>query len=64
MARSIGSKNKKISGQPVTISLSVQERLEFLANIIVDRIMEDQNNGQKLLKQIGGKHDTGTIAPA
>ena len=52
MARLEGSKNNNISAQPVTISLSVEERLEFLANIIVDRIMDDQSDGQKLQKSL------------
>jgi hypothetical protein len=53
MARLKGSTNKNISVQPATISLSTEERLVFLANIIVDRIMDDQLSGQKLLKVIG-----------
>ena len=64
MARLKGSTNKKISSQPATVALSIEGRLEFLANIIVDRIMEDQNSGQKLFKSIGGNHDSGTVAPA
>ena len=53
MARQKGSKNKNLSVQPETISLSIEERIDFLANIIVDRIMDDQSDGQKLLKVIG-----------
>jgi hypothetical protein len=52
MARLKGSTNKHISSQPVTIALSTEGRLEFLANIIVDRIIDDQNSGQALLKSI------------
>jgi hypothetical protein len=64
MARLNGSQNKNISGQPATLTLSVEDRLELLANVIVDRIMDDQQDGQKLLKRIEDSHDTGTIAPA
>lgn len=35
-----------------TLSMSVQERLELLANLIVDKISEDQDRGQPLLTQI------------
>jgi hypothetical protein len=56
MARLKGSTNKHISSQPTTIALSTEGRLEFLANIIVDRIMDDQKSGQTLLKSMRGKH--------
>jgi len=42
MARSIGSKNKKVKSLPSTYYLSSEERVVMLANIIVDRILEDQ----------------------
>ena len=64
MDRLKGSNNKTSPKQPEIVTMSVEDRLEFLANIIVDRIMYDQNNGQKLLKRIGGNHDAGTVAPA
>jgi hypothetical protein len=35
-----------------TLSMSVQERLELLANLIVDKIADDQDKGQPLLNQI------------
>lgn len=35
-----------------TLSMSVQQRLELLANLIVDKIVEDQQNGEPLLKKI------------
>lgn len=35
-----------------TLSMSVQQRLELLANLIVDKIIEDQQNGEPLLKKI------------
>jgi hypothetical protein len=35
-----------------TLAMSVQERLELLANLIVDKISEDQQNGETLLKKI------------
>jgi hypothetical protein len=35
-----------------TLLMSVQERLELLANLIVDKITEDQRTGERLLKSI------------
>lgn len=64
MASPKASTNTNVPAQPVTLTLSIEERIEFFANIIVDRIMDDQANGQKLLKRIGDTHDAGTIAPA
>lgn len=58
------STKKNVSAQPVTLSLSVQERIEFFANIIVDRIIDDQASGQKLLERIRSEHGTGTITTA
>ncbi len=50
MARLRGSKNK--NSKVVTSSLSSQERIRLLANLIIDRMLEDQKSGQKLLKTI------------
>lgn len=42
---------------PKTVALSVEQRIELLANLIVERIMEDQRAGGQLLKQVaGGTH--------
>ncbi|GEM_PF-3333881 len=35
-----------------TLAMSVQERLELLATLIVDKMIEDQQNGEPLLKKI------------
>ncbi|HUD10264.1 MAG TPA: hypothetical protein VMR28_01175 [Candidatus Saccharimonadales bacterium] len=35
-----------------TLTMGVQERLELLANLIIDKIVEDQQNGEPLLKKI------------
>lgn len=55
MARLKGSKNKISTIRPSTSCLSTQERIRFLANLIIDRILEDQRNGQTLLKTINQK---------
>jgi hypothetical protein len=38
MGRTTGSKNKQVSAQQLNAILSVQERIEFLANLIVERL--------------------------
>lgn len=52
MSRPLGSRNVRSLGAPDTVSLTTQERIEFLASLIVDRIVEDQANGQRLFKNI------------
>lgn len=57
MSRPLGSKNKQ---QSVTwpVNLSIEERLELLANIIVDVIMEGQKAGGPLLKKIQAEQNS------
>ena len=55
MARLKGSKNKNSSALPEYSLLTSEQRIVVLANLIVDRILEDQNSGEKLLSEIGGK---------
>lgn len=50
MARRIGSKNKVAAPQSTYLSLSAEERITFLANLIVDRIITDQQSGASLIK--------------
>lgn len=38
-----------------TLAMDTQERLRLLAALIVDKIDEDQRNGQSLLKRIMGE---------
>lgn len=61
MARPKGSKNKNSSALPQYTALSTDERLEVLANLIVDKILEDQTSGRKLLSEIEGGHATATV---
>lgn len=45
--RNLGSKNK--IKRPLTSTLTLEERLKIISNLIVDRIIEEQNltkNGQ------------------
>lgn len=57
MSRPKGSRNKVIAGTPPTLSLSVEERIQIIANLIVDRIIDDQQQGETLLKQLEGASD-------
>lgn len=50
MGRTKGSKNKSQEHLPHYAQLPPGERIEFLAALIVDRILEDQQQGGKLLK--------------
>ena len=52
MAKLKGSKNKNSSGIPNYIELSTTDRIYVLANLIIDQIIVDQQNGKKLLRNI------------
>lgn len=62
MARPKGSKNKNSSALPAYAVLTTEERINLLANLIVDRIIEDQQCGNKLLKRIMARHVNTTAA--
>jgi hypothetical protein len=53
MSRSQGSKNKQAIAVPDTVLFTTDERIEFIASLIVNRIIEDETNGFSLLKEIG-----------
>lgn len=52
MSRPQGSKNKQSIATPDTVQFSVEERIEFIADLIATRIAEDEADGFPLLKQI------------
>lgn len=52
MARTKSSENKTTMVRPPTSTLTTEERMQLVANLIVDRIMYDEQNGRKLLKQV------------
>ncbi len=64
MGRLRGSKNKNTGEMPKYANMPTEERIYVLANLIVDRIVEDQTTGQKLLKQIGGGVDESQLPAA
>jgi len=49
MARTKGAKNKNQEHLPHYAQLPPKERIEFLAALIAERILEDQQQGEKLL---------------
>lgn len=55
MERQIRRDISNSSTHPTTLHLSPAERIQFLASLIVDRIIEDQNNGSPLFKKIRQK---------
>ena len=63
MGRPKGSKNKNSAEAPAYMALPANERIAVLANLIVDRIVEDQRGGGAILKQmLGGGHDRSRIS--
>lgn len=51
MGRIKNTKNKTSTEPVIASNLSTTERIQFLANLIIDRIIEDQNNNQLLYKK-------------
>lgn len=52
MARPEGTKNKPTDYLPYYSKLPTDERIKFLATVIVDRLQADLKDGGKLLKRI------------
>jgi len=48
MARTVGSKNQNLIVRPPTSKLDTDERMHLVANLIVDRIKDDQQSGQPI----------------
>ena len=53
MARTKGSKNKDLNIRPETSTLTIEARLQLVANLIVDRIMHDKDD-EIILKKVRG----------
>jgi hypothetical protein len=64
MGRLKGSKNKNSGEVPMYSSLPTEERIFVIANLIVDRVIEDQSSGRTLLRQIGGENESRSPAAA
>jgi hypothetical protein len=53
-AESQNDRNESALAIPDAINLTTEERIEFLANLIVERITEDKVQGYPLLQKIKG----------
>lgn len=52
MGRLKGSRNKSNTIRPQTSALSTEDRLRIFANLVIDKIIEDQNSGKMLFRRI------------
>lgn len=52
MSRPKSSRNKKLADMPPTLALTLEARIAFLANLIVERIEQDKKDGLPLLKKL------------
>lgn len=50
------SNNQQTIATPDTVLLTTEERIEFIARLIVDRIAEDEINGFTLLGEIEAQY--------
>jgi hypothetical protein len=57
MSKPKGSTTEEATAAPDTIKFTTEERVEFIASLIVERIIEDQTNGKKLVPESGGIAD-------
>ena len=55
MSRTKGSKNKKSVSEPLNTLMNNAERLEFLAQLISEKIEQDQSADELLLRKIGDR---------
>ena len=55
MSRPKGSKNKVQTMPAEMFSYTTEQRIQLLADLIVERMIEDQRNGRHLLDLLGAK---------
>lgn len=53
MARTIGSKNKPKLVADGVFEYTLEQRLKIVADLVVERIIEDQSFGQKIVDILG-----------
>jgi hypothetical protein len=53
MARTIGSKNKPKPVAEGVFEYTLEQRLKIVADLVVERIIEDQSFGQKIVDILG-----------
>jgi hypothetical protein len=52
MARTVGSKNQNLMVRPPTSLLTTEERMQLVASLIVDRIIDGDLNERSLPKEL------------
>jgi hypothetical protein len=52
------NESKQSLAIPDTVGFTTEERIEFIANMIVDRIIEDEAQERVLLKEIEGSRES------
>lgn len=62
MSQAVNKIQKQVLGTPDTLLLTTEERIEFIARLIADRIAEDEQNDFVLLKEIRNPHESGRAA--
>ncbi len=53
MARPIGSKNRPKPSDTAEFEMSLEQRMQMIADLVVERILEDQSYGRKIVDILG-----------
>lgn len=53
MSRPKGSKNKPKPTDEAVFELSLEQRMQMIADLVVERILEDQSYGRKIVDILG-----------
>ena len=61
MTRTKGSLNKQPLNHPDFLDMTTEERLQFVANLIIDQLLVLQHPDTQLLKELGLENDAGRI---
>ena len=58
MSRLEGNKGSQVIATPDTVLFTLEERIAFIAELIVNRIAEDERDGFLLLEKIKGDNES------
>lgn len=53
MARPLGSKNRPKPSDTDAFEMSLEQRMQMIADLVVERILEDQSYGNKIVDILG-----------
>ncbi len=62
MARTKGSKNKQTTALSEFVYMPSEERLKLIANLVIDRVIEDQKGDKHIERKLRVDHAIGTIS--